>query len=189
LANGGRVLVPQVVERVETPDFRVRRRAFKTTKTEDGQESKTVVETVEGKGPELVWEMTPEEKHRLPVTEAQLNAIRRGLVAVTQEPGGTAYWRRSRKVTMAGKTGTAQVASLGRKREKSEDMEYFTRDHAWFAAYAPVENPEIVVVVVNEHAGHGSSKAAPIATRVIDAYFRLQGERVALAEMSKEALE
>ena len=85
---------------------------------------------------------------------------------------------------MAGKTGTAQVVRLGRKREKTADMEYFTRDHAWFASYAPVEDPELVVVVLNEHGGHGGSKAAPIAVKVIDAYFRLKGERLAVTETS-----
>jgi len=45
------------------------------------------------------------------------------------------------------------------------------RDHAWFIAFAPVENPEIAVSVFVEHGGHGSTGAAPIAGRVIEAYF------------------
>ena len=78
---------------------------------------------------------------------------------------------------MAGKTGTAQVIRLGVKREKAEDMEYFSRDHAWFASYAPIENPEIAVVVLNEHSGHGGSKAGPIAVSVIDAWHELKEKR------------
>ena len=88
---------------------------------------------------------------------------------------------------MAGKTGTAQVVRLGRHREKAADMEYFRRDHAWFASYAPSESPELVVVVLNEHGGHGGSSAAPIAVKVIDAYFRLKGERLAVRETSASA--
>ncbi|MED5464557.1 MAG: penicillin-binding transpeptidase domain-containing protein, partial [Myxococcota bacterium] len=97
------------------------------------------------------------------------------------EPGGTGYLRRSSVVSMAGKTGTAQVVRLGSVREKSADMKYFSRDHAWFAAYAPIEAPELVVVVVNEHAGHGGAMAGPIAVKVIDAYFQLKAERSTLA--------
>ena len=78
---------------------------------------------------------------------------------------------------MAGKTGTAQVVRLGTSRLKAEEMAYFERDHAWFVAYAPIDDPEIVVSVINEHSGHGGSKAGPIAVRVIDAWYRLNGER------------
>ena len=121
--------------------------------------------------------MEPEIRSRLNMDQEHLEAIQEGLVAVAQEPGGTAYWRRSRVVSMAGKTGTAQVIRLGTKREKAEDMEYFSRDHAWFAAYAPTENPEIAVVVLNEHSGHGGSKAGPIAVSVIDAWHALKEKR------------
>ena len=80
---------------------------------------------------------------------------------------------------MSGKTGTAQVVRLGANRLDSRDVEYFSRDHAWFAAYAPAQNPDIVVVVLNEHGGHGSSQAAPIAVAVIDKYFELKAQRAA----------
>jgi penicillin-binding protein 2 len=53
-------------------------------------------------------------------------------------------------------------------------MDFFERDHAWFASYAPSENPEIAVVVINEHGGHGGSDAAPAAMAVIEEYFRLK---------------
>jgi penicillin-binding protein 2 len=45
------------------------------------------------------------------------------------------------------------------------------RDHAWFAAFAPVEDPEIVVAVLVEHGGHGGSAAAPVAQKVLARYF------------------
>ena len=45
------------------------------------------------------------------------------------------------------------MVRLGTKRLSAEETAYFERDHAWFASYAPIENPEIVVVVVNEHSG------------------------------------
>lgn len=166
LANGGRVLKPQLVERIETPDFRVVRRRLDV--------SGARVEEVVGKAPETSWRMTPEVRRQLKASPEHLRAIHEGLIAVTSEPGGTAYWRRSRQVSMAGKTGTAQVIRLGKERLDADEVPYEERDHAWFAAWAPAEDPKLVVVVLNEHSGHGGSKAAPIAVRVIDAFFELE---------------
>ncbi len=169
MANGGKILRPQLLKRIETADFRVWLREL--TKTGE------ITEKVEGRSPDTVFEMKPDIKSRLNLDPEHLTAIQEGLIAVAQEPGGTAYWRRSRLVSMAGKTGTAQVIRLGVKREKAEDMEYFSRDHAWFASYAPIEDPEIAVVVLNEHSGHGGSKAGPIAVSVIDAWYELKEKR------------
>ena len=55
-------------------------------------------------------------------------------------------------------------------------MTYFERDHAWFAAFAPAEDPEIAVVVLNEHGGHGGADAAPTASAIIKKYFELKRE-------------
>ena len=67
---------------------------------------------------------------------------------VVEEEGGTAYWyARSELVSIGGKTGTSQV--VGRYAEKKLE------DHAWFIAFAPIENPKIVVAVIVEHGGHG----------------------------------
>ena len=48
------------------------------------------------------------------------------------------------------------------------------RDHAWFVAYAPVENPRISIVVLVEHGGFGAAAAAPIAKKVIEKYLSLE---------------
>jgi penicillin-binding protein 2 len=45
------------------------------------------------------------------------------------------------------------------------------RDHAWFVAFAPSENPQIAMAVLVEHGGHGGSAAAPIAKTAVEAYF------------------
>jgi penicillin-binding protein 2 len=81
--------------------------------------------------------------------------------AVVNEPGGTAYRSRHPNVQLAGKTGTSQVIAIGKVRLKKEAMTYWQRDHAWFASFAPAEDPEIAVVVLNEHGGHGGNEAAP----------------------------
>jgi penicillin-binding protein 2 len=63
---------------------------------------------------------------------------------------------------------------LGAKRIKAAQLPYFERDHAWFAAFAPADDPEIVVVVLNEHSGFGSSNAAPTAMAVMKKYMELK---------------
>ena len=55
---------------------------------------------------------------------------------------------------------------------EADEIPLKERDHAWFACYAPAESPEIVVVVLVEHGGHGGETAAPIAREILDEYFR-----------------
>ena len=106
--------------------------------------------------------------------------MRSGLVAVVNEPGGTAYRSRLPDLQFAGKTGTAQVMKLGQKQKLDPTLQgYYSRDHAWFASFAPAEDPEIVVVVLNEHGGWGAEAAAPAAARTIEAYFRLKRQDAA----------
>ena len=94
--------------------------------------------------------------------------------AVTHEPGGTAYRiGRDAPYRMAGKTGTAQVAGLSQTEEDAPTLDStprHLRDHAWFMAFAPVDQPRIAVAVLAEHAGHGGSVAAPVARQVMDQY-------------------
>ena len=75
-------------------------------------------------------------------------------------------------IDIAGKTGTAQMIAHS-KAEKGQD-------HAWFAAFAPVRDPEVVVVVLVERGGKGGQVAAPIARRILNAIFF---EKVAVAEI------
>jgi penicillin-binding protein 2 len=72
---------------------------------------------------------------------------------------------------MAGKTGTSQVIAI--KQDEKYDAKKLAeihRDHALFVGFAPVENPQIAVVVLVENGGHGGATAAPIAREVLDAY-------------------
>ncbi len=97
--------------------------------------------------------------------------LRRSLWAVVND-GGTGAAARIPGLEIAGKTGTAQTiakskASLG-------------QDHAWFAAFAPVHDPEVVVVVLVERGGKGGEVAAPIARRLLQSIFF---EKVAALEI------
>jgi penicillin-binding protein 2 len=114
----------------------------------------------------------PEILGTVPVAERHLAAVRAALEGVVNEPGGTGGRARVPGIRVAGKTGTAQVVGL----EHTEDIEDHEitlrhRDHAWFAAFAPAEAPEIAVAVIVEHGGHGSSAAGPVAQKVLAAYF------------------
>jgi penicillin-binding protein 2 len=95
-----------------------------------------------------------------------------GMVGVTNDPWGTA--RRSQlgaPFKIAGKTGTAQVFSVGQNQRYDEkEIDERLRDHALFVAFAPADDPQIAVAVVVENGRSGSGTAAPIARKVFDAF-------------------
>lgn len=75
----------------------------------------------------------------------------------------------------AGKTGTAQVISIGQDEEYDEEaIAKRHRDHALFVAFAPVESPRLAIAVLVENGGHGSTAAAPIARKVFDRFFEME---------------
>jgi penicillin-binding protein 2 len=91
---------------------------------------------------------------KVQVDPYMLAAIQQGLLGVTQSPDGTAYAAfKGFPVQVAGKTGTAE--KLGK------------RDFAWFAGYAPADDPTLVVVVIIEQGGFGGETAAPAARQVM----------------------
>jgi len=96
--------------------------------------------------------------------------LRQALWAVVND--GTGIAAKIPGIDIAGKTGTAQMIAHS-KAEKGQD-------HAWFAAFAPVRDPEVVVVVLVERGGKGGQVAAPIARRILNAIFF---EKVAVAEI------
>jgi penicillin-binding protein 2 len=72
---------------------------------------------------------------------------------------------------IAGKTGTAQVFSVGQNEKYNEKtVSERLRDHSWFIAFAPADQPRIALAVIVENGGWGASAAAPIARKVLDAY-------------------
>jgi penicillin-binding protein 2 len=119
-------------------------------------------------------EPLPGEGEPLPFSEKNMEVVRKGMLGAVHGPGGTAHRVASTAFKMAGKTGTAQVISEeGKARLRRRDID--TEDHAWFVAYAPVENPLIAVSTIVEHGGFGAVAAAPIVRDVIEKYLDLQG--------------
>jgi len=149
VANGGNVLRPQIVKRIEDWQGTIRK------------------------------ESSAETLNVAHLDESNLAAVRGALEAVVNEPHGTGWATHFEKITVAGKTGTSQVVRRKSDEEEEQGRDgvpYRFRDHGLFVAYAPAEDPEIAVTVVVEHGSHGGSAAAPIARAMFEKYFGLAEE-------------
>ncbi|MBI3609424.1 MAG: penicillin-binding protein 2 [Nitrospirae bacterium] len=118
-----------------------------------------------------LFEFPPVRVGKVEIAEETYDAIRQALAGVVSEPHGTGGAARSKKVTIGGKTGTAQVVEA-KPGVATKSLPKELQDHAWFIAFAPVENPRIAVAVLVEHGGHGGETAAPLARRVIEEYLK-----------------
>lgn len=127
-----------------------------------------------GKGDQSVYRFSPTLIRRLRVKKENLELLQKALIGVVEEPHGTGSKARVEGITVAGKTGTAQIITTAREkdidREKGKIPPEFY-DHAWFVAVAPAEHPQIAIAVLIEHGGHGGSAAAPLAKTLIETYF------------------
>jgi penicillin-binding protein 2 len=119
-------------------------------------------------GVRLRYESAPHAT--LALDPRKLDIVKEGMWAVINEPGGTAFGSRIPGLEAGGKTGTVQVAGRDAVLRSGVDRSLI-EDHAWFTAFAPVNDPKIVVVVFVEHGGHGGAAAAPIARRLLAKYF------------------
>ncbi len=135
----------------------------------------------------------PEDWPSLGLSERGLRAVREGMFAVVNEPGGTAPLGRLPipGVQLAGKTGSTQVRRVSRaQREngfKSENLPWEWRPHALFVAFAPYDAPRYALSVVVEHGNAGAEAAAPLARDIMadvltrDPVGRRDPQRVAAA--------
>lgn len=117
-----------------------------------------LVQRIQGPDGKTLQSFTPVKLRDVPISPQTEAVLKEGLAMVTTKgTGSTAF--RGFPLEAAGKTGTAELY------ENSKE------NHAWFAGFAPLEAPEIVVVALVENAGEGGQAAAPIARKVMDAYF------------------
>jgi penicillin-binding protein 2 len=142
LANGGSLYYPRLVDRIQLQDGTA------------------------------IYEYPRKARRQLPFKPENIRQVMGGLRAVLNTEEGTAHEYRLSYLEAAGKTGTAQVRALDTARMDGAEALFADRDHAWFVAVAPADDPRIVVSVFVEHGGHGASAAAPVAMKVIDRYFR-----------------
>jgi penicillin-binding protein 2 len=105
-------------------------------------------------------------------TDEQWNVIYDGMIGAVTQPGATAYLAfKGALYKLAGKTGTAQVVTVKQTEStKHQDADVRKREHAWFIAFAPVDDPKIAISVLIENGGFGGSTAGPIARKVLDTY-------------------
>lgn len=106
--------------------------------------------------------------------------MREMLQDVVMAPQGTGWRAKVPGITVAGKTGSAQVVNLKRNRSRqTSTVPMMWQEHALFAAFAPVEDPEIALAIVSEHDQHGGggSSAAPIARQIIEAWMQLKEQQ------------
>lgn len=131
-----------------------------------------VIKEVKGASGEVVQEFVPKDLGKALGSKSSYGLIRAGLVSAVNDKHGTGGRAKLEDIVVGGKTGTAQVVRVAKYRNIPEkDIPYKWRDHAWFTCYAPADSPEIAVTVLVEHGLHGSSGAAPVAKKVLDAYF------------------
>ena len=161
VANGGKVFRPHVVRLIEhtTPDGKVQR-----------------------------LKVAPQVLHKVPLSPDALQVVRQGLWRVVNEDGGTGGNSRIEGLDVCGKTGTVQVIAQ-HGWVKTEGLAFRERDHAWFASFAPRDNPQMVVVVFVEHGGHGGVDAAPLAKMLYEARFRDQVTSARLDLTDPETIE
>lgn len=145
------------------------------------------VTTADGR---VVFEYPRRERATLPYAPEHMQIVREGLEAVVANESFDD--ERLGYVGIAGKTGTAQVASLDTVLRGAE-VPWERRDHAWFSAYGPIEEPRISLTVLVEHGGSGGAVAAPLAMEIMDRYLRdvlgLQREIAAAESGDRAALD
>ena len=103
---------------------------------------------------QLVEDSSPSPVRIEGLSSGTLARVRQGLREAVQHPRGTGRTARLEAVSIAGKTGTAEVGGTA-------------ADHAWFAGFAPAEAPRVAFAVVVENGGSGGAVAAPVAREFV----------------------
>lgn len=150
IANGGKVWRPQIVKKVFSP----------------------MGELIVDNKPTLIKKVSL-------VSQKNFKIMRSILQAVVDNKDSTGRAAKIKNHSVAGKTGSSQVVSLKKSRNrKLKKVRMHWQEHALFAAFSPTENAEIVVAVISEHdsTGGGGSAAAPIAKKVIEAYWKIKDQ-------------
>ena len=114
--------------------------------------------------PDYVWDE---------IISAMEKVVHRGDQELGENGTAWAYIGQDIPYRMAGKSGTAQVFNIKQGKEYDEnELSDRQRKHAWFIAFAPVEEPEIALAVLVENGGGGSEVAAPVAREILDYYLK-----------------
>lgn len=139
------------------------------------------------KSPEVVRDVTLTQPNGFKIDRETFKIVKEGMRRVSSGPRGTARGLKIPGVQMAGKTGTAQVMSFSADQiyKTCESRPIHQRHHGWYVAWAPWDNPEIIVAVLAQHSCHGNPGAAPTARDIIEAYFKKYHPEVIAAGIKK----
>jgi penicillin-binding protein 2 len=112
----------------------------------------------------------PEVIQRVSLRPDHVELVKRAMAGVNKEGTGARAFAKA-EYTSGGKTGTAQVIAI-KQNEKYDEAKVTERhrDHSWFIAFAPLENPKIALAIIVENGGFGARAAAPIARAMLDYY-------------------
>ena len=130
--------------------------------------------------PTFIKKEHPTKPKKINIKPENLAIVKQGMFEVVNGVGGTATRARLKLkgIQMGGKTGTTQVRRISLKERakgirRDEDLPWKYRNHAWFMAYAPHDNPKYAVAVIAEHGRSGSGVAAPIASKILEEAIKL----------------
>lgn len=129
-----------------------------------------LVDKIIGYDGKVKYEAQPKLQNKIEISQSNLDAIKKGMWMVTNQPGGTAYSTFiGSKVVIGGKTGTAEAGKYRPDPVNKPNFYANYADHAWFAAFGPYDKPQIAVAVLIFQGGHGNY-AAPVAKAIIEQY-------------------
>ena len=182
LANGGYKIYPKIRVGQNQKSYESIKRIMKENEMEVREEAKEKDNALI-KATEEFLKVEKKEHQPLYRNPENIKFVLDAMFKSTNEIYGTSYSSRidDPKYQFAGKTGTSQVKRITEE-ERELDLDisqipYKNRDHAWFIAFGPYENPRYAMSVLVEHGGSGSKAAAPIAQKLMRAVVDRHEER------------
>ena len=182
LANGGYKIYPKIRVGQNQKSYKSIKRIMKENEMEAREEAKEKDNALI-KATEEFLKVEKKEHQPLYRNPENIKFVLDAMFKSTNEIYGTSYSSRidDPKYQFAGKTGTSQVKRITEE-ERELDLDisqipYKNRDHAWFIAFGPYENPRYAMSVLVEHGGSGSKAAAPIAQKLMRAVVDRHEER------------
>ena len=182
LANGGHKIYPKIIYDNKEEHIEIIKQKMKFAEKNKLEDSSLLSAT------EKLFKKDKKTYEALYRNKENVKFVLDAMFRSTNEIYGTSFSSRIEdpKYQFAGKTGTAQVKRITEaEREldlKTNQIPYKERDHAWYVAFGPYNNPRYAVSILVEHGGSGSSTAAPIAKKL----FKFVIDRHELREKTKK---
>ena len=183
LANGGHKIYPKIISDNEESLESIKQKM--KLASENNEENLKLLSV-----PEKLFNTNEKKYHALYRNKENVKFVLDAMFRSTNEVYGTSFSSRIEdpKYQFAGKTGTAQVKRITKEEReldlKTSQIPYKERDHAWYVAFGPYNNPRYAVSILIEHGGSGSATAAPIAKKL----FKFVIDRHELREQIKKKI-